>query len=410
MPDAPSRVQGSPTVPLAMLVGIALLSTGGPFGTDMYLPSLPQIADDLGTTASLTQLTITAFMVGMAVGQLVIGPLSDRAGRHRLLVGAMLVGLVASLICALAPSVWLFIVVRFFQGAAGGAGVTLGRSMIADRLSGATAASALSTMMVFTSVAPIIAPVIGGAVAGVAGWRAVFWTLAGIAVVQVVVAVALPETHPVEQRTTGGMSVVYRRMAGLFRVGPYVGHLVAFAIGFGAFFAFVSGSSFVMQEQFGLSAGQFSLVFAGNAVALVLANVVNSRVVKKVGPARMQATGQVLMVVGAVALLAGALTVHSLPAVVVPTFVVTVGTGLNLGNTTALAMDVAPGRAGAASALLGAGQFLTAGTVAPLVGLGEDRLLTMAVVMAVCAVTALSAGLVGRRGRPVSSGCAECPR
>ncbi len=411
MPDRTSRGKGgsapaapAATVSLAMLAGIALLSTGGPFGTDMYLPSLPEITDDLGTTASLTQLTITSFMVGMAVGQLVVGPLSDRAGRHRLLVAATVVGLVASVVCALAPSIWLFIVVRFFQGAAGGAGVTLGRSMIADRLHGAAAAAALSTMMIFTSVAPIVAPVVGGAVAGLAGWRAVFWTLAAVAVLQVVVALLLPETHPAGNRTEGAMLVVYRRMAGLFRVGPYVGHLVAFAIGFGGFFAFVSGSSFVMQEQFGLTPSQFSLVFAGNAVALVLANMVNARIVEKVGPARMQAVGQGLLLCGGLGLLLTALTVHSLVPVILFTFVATVGTGLNLGNTTALAMDLAPGRAGAASALLGAGQFLAAGVVAPVVGLGEDGLLTMATVMASCAAVAVVGGVYGRRGarpRPV---------
>lgn len=410
MPDTPLQRQdasagtgrtatSSATVPMAMLLGIALLSMGGPLGTDMYLPSLPEITEDLGTTASLTQLTITAFMVGMAVGQLVVGPLSDRAGRHRLLVVATVVGLVASVICALAPSIWLFVIVRFFQGAAGGAGVTLGRSMIADRLSGPAAAAALSTMMIFTSVAPIIAPVLGGAVAGLAGWRAVFWTLAGIAVAQVIVALLLPETHPEQNRTEGNMLVVYRRMAGLFRVGPYVGHLVAFAIGFGGFFAFVSGSSFVMQEQFGMTASQFSLIFAGNACALVLANVVNARVVGKVGPARMQAIGQVLLISGGLGLLVTALTVHELIPVIVFTFVATIGAGLNLGNTTALAMDLAPGRAGAASALLGAGQFLAAGVVAPIVGLGQDGLLTMATVMFSCASVAAVGGWVGRQGR-----------
>lgn len=385
-------------MPLAMLAGIALLSTGGPFGTDMYLPSLPEITDELDTTASLTQLTITAYMVGMAAGQLVIGPLSDRLGRNRLLVGATVVGLVSSVLCALAPSIGLFIVIRFFQGAAGGAGVTLGRAMIADRVQGAAAAAALSTMMMFTSMAPIIAPVVGGVVAGLAGWRAVFWTLAAIALLQVVVALALPETHAPEKRATGSILTVYRRMGGLFLIGPYMGHLVAFAVGFGVMFSFVSGSSFVMQEQFGLGPTAFSLVFAGNAVALVLANMANVRIVGRIGAPRMQIVGQTLLVTGAFGLLIVALTVHSLPLVIILTFVATVGSGFNMGNTTAQAMDLAPGRAGAASALLGAAQFLMAGAVAPVVGLGEDGLLTMATVMAVCASVAAVAGVVGRRG------------
>lgn len=381
-----------------MLLGIALLSTAGPFGTDMYLPSLPEITRDLGTTDSTTQLTITGFMVGMALGQLVMGPLSDRVGRHRMLATATVVWLVASVVCALVPGVGLFIAARFFQGAAGGTCVMLGRSMIADRASGAAAARALSTMMIFTAVAPILAPVIGGAVAGVAGWRSVFWVLAVLGVLELVVAVFLPETLKAENRATGSPLDAYRRMGGLFRVRAFVGHLVAFAVGFGVLFSFVSGSSFVMQEQLGMTPTGFSLIFAGNAVALVVTNMVNARIVGHVGPAALQRTGQVLLLVGAVALLVVALVAPSVPAVVVCMAVATVGTALNMGNTTALAMDLSAGRAGSGSALLGAGQFITAGIVAPLVGLGADGLLTMALVMTVCAVVALAAGAVGRRG------------
>lgn len=391
------RPAARPALPLAMLCGIALLSTAGPFGTDMYLPSLPEITRDLGTTDAVTQLTITGFMVGMALGQLVMGPLSDRVGRHRMLAAATVVWLAASVVCALVPGVGLFIVARFFQGAAGGTCVMLGRSMIADRASGAAAAQALSTMMIFTAVAPILAPVVGGAVAGVAGWHSVFWVLAAVGVLEFVVAVALPETLRRENRATGSPLDVYRRMGGLFRVRPFVGHLTAFAVGFGVFFSFVSGSSFVMQEQLGLSSGAFSLVFAGNAVAMVVTNMVNARIVGHFGPAVLQRTGHVLLVVGPVALLVVALTVPSVPAVVVCMLVATVGTALNMGNTTALAMDLSAGRAGAGSALLGAGQFLTAGVVAPLVGLGDDGLLTMALVMTVCAAVAAVAGVVGRR-------------
>lgn len=381
-----------------MLLGIALLSTAGPFGTDMYLPSLPEIGRDLAVGDSSVQLTITGFMVGMALGQLVMGPLSDRVGRHRMLATATVVWLVASVVCALVPGVGLFIVARFFQGAAGGTCVMLGRSMISDRTSGAGAARALSTMMVFTAVAPILAPVVGDAVAGLGSWRTVFWVLAVVGAVEFVVALALPETLPAERRATGSLGEVYRRMGGLLRIPAFLGHLVAFAIGFGAFFSFISGSSFVLQEQLGLSSQVFSFVFAGNAVALVVTNLVNAQVVERFGPATMQRTGQTLLVIGAVALLIVALTAPSVPAMVVCTAVVTVGTALNMGNTTALAMDLAQGRSGAGSALLGAGQFLMAGVVSPLVGLGGDGLLTMAVVMTVCAGVAGVAGLVGRRG------------
>ncbi len=384
-----------------MLAGIALLSTAGPFGTDMYLPSLPDISRDLGTTDSGTQLTITAFMVGMALGQLVMGPLSDRAGRHRMLTAATVVWLVASVLCAVVPGVGAFIVVRLFQGAAGGTCVMLGRSMIADRASGAAAAKALSTMMIFTAVAPIIAPVVGSAVAGLGDWRTVFWTLAAVGVLEVVVALSLPETLQRENRAPGPPGDVYRRMGGLFRIPAFVGHLGAFAVGFGVFFSFVSGSSFVMQEELGLSPAGFSLVFAGNAVALVVTNLVNARIVGHYGPATLQRAGHVLLVAGALSLLVVALVAPSVPAVVVCTAVATVGNALNMGNTTAQAMDLSRGRAGAGSALLGAGQFITAGAVAPLVGLGSDGLLSMSLVMTVCALIAAAAGVFARGRGPV---------
>lgn len=380
-----------------MLAGIALLSTAGPLGTDMYLPSLPEIGRDLQTSDSLVQLTITGFMVGMALGQLVMGPLSDRIGRHRILTTATVVWMVSSVICALVPNVTLFIVIRFFQGASGGTCVMLGRSMIADRAHGAAAAKALSTMMIFTAVAPILAPVVGSAVAGIGDWRWVFWVLGVLGVLELVVALALPETLVPERRATGSLGEVYRRMGGLFGVRPFVGHLVAFAVGFGVFFSFVSGSSFVMQEELGLSATGFSLVFAGNAVALVVTNLVNARIVGRFGPATLQRVGHICLMTGAGALLVVALVAPSVPAVVVCTFIATVGNALNMGNSTALAMDLARGRAGAGSALLGAGQFLVAGSVAPLVGLADDGLLNMAVVMTVCAFLAAVAGLFARR-------------
>ncbi|AGP30012.1 Bcr/CflA family efflux MFS transporter [Corynebacterium terpenotabidum] len=396
-------MKNTPALPLVMLVGIALLSTAGPFGTDMYLPSLPDITRDLGTTDPVTQLTITGFMVGMALGQLVMGPMSDRLGRHRMLVTATVVWLVASVACAMVPGVGLFIVARFFQGAAGGTCVMLGRSMIADRARGAAAAKALSTMMIFTAVAPILAPVVGGVVAGLGDWRTVFWALAAVGVLEVLVAVRLPETLDRERRARGSAWDVYRRMGGLFRVPAFVCHLVAFAVGFGVFFSFVSGSSFVMQEEMGLSATGFSFVFAGNALALVVTNLVNARIVGHYGPAVLQRTGHVLLVTGAVGLLVVALVAPSLPAVVVCTFIATIGNALNMGNTTAQAMDLSQGRAGAGSALLGSGQFLTAAVVAPLVGLGADGLVSMALVMTICAAIAAVAGVFGRRWAAVAA-------
>ena len=270
------------------LAGFALLSAGGPLGTDMYLPALPLIGRDLGASPAVVQLSITAYMVGMAMGQLLIGPLSDGRGRRGLLCFGMVLGLVASVVCAIAPTAAVLIAARLFQGVAGGTGVVLTRAMIADKLRGSAAAQALSVMMLIIGVAPILAPLLGGVINEAAGWRAIFFTLALIALAQILVAWRQPETLPVERRHGGGPVRMYRNMLGLFRRPAFVGYAMAFAFGFGTMFAFIAGSSFVYQEVFGLSSVGFSAMFALNAVALLSANSLNIRLVGRLGARQLQ--------------------------------------------------------------------------------------------------------------------------
>lgn len=393
---------------LLTLAGFALLSAGGPLGTDMYLPALPLISKDLSTTPAMTQLSITAYMIGMALGQVVIGPLSDGKGRRGLLIGGMALGLVASLVCATAPSIAVLIAARLFQGVAGGTGVVLTRAMIADRLRGSAAARAFSVMMLIIGVAPILAPLLGGVINHATSWRGIFWTLAVIALAQIAVSLSLPETLPAERRNEGGPMRMYRNMLGLFRRPAFLGYAVAFAFGFGVMFAFISGSSFVYQDVFGLSPVAFSVMFAMNAVALMLANSVNIRVVARVGTRRMQRTAMILIAVGAVAVLLCALFLPrdasgAMYVMAVAVFVATFGVGLNTSNATALAQELTAGRAGAGSALLGAGQFVVAGVMSPLVGLGSDRLLAMAVCMVASVAVAIAGTVVASKLHPAEA-------
>lgn len=385
-----------------VLAGLALLAAGGPLGTDMFLPSVPDITRALGTADASTQLAIAAFMLGMGVGQVILGPLSDATGRKKLLVGGMVLGIFASILCAVAPTIAVLIAARFLQGIAGGSGVVLARAIISDRASGEEAARGYAVMMTIICVAPVLAPLIGSVIAEVFDWRAIFWTLAIIAVAQVVVALSLPESLPPEARSTQGPVRTYGNMVTLLRSRVFAGYTLSFAFGCGTMFSFISASSVMYQEQLGLEPMVFSVMFAINAAALIVTNLVNVRFVGRFGPRKLQTTGVVFLVVGAglsVATALFGLPVYSGDGVVVPswfvvlvaagTFIATCGSGLCMSNSTALGQSFAPRSAGAASAVLGAAQYLVAGTVSPLVAVGSNNLLTMAVMMLGCSLLAL---------------------
>lgn len=384
-----------------MLLGLALLAAGGPLGTDMYLPSLPEMTRVFGTSESTTQLSLSTYMIGMGLGQLIFGPLSDSLGRKRLLVAGMVLGIVASVVCATAPSIEVLVVARLAQGTAGGMGVVLARAIISDRVHGMAAARAFSVLMLIIGVGPVVAPLVGGAIVEFWSWRGVFWLLCAIAVVQTLVALSMPESLPVDRRSLDGPIRTYRNMGSLLAQPAFVGYLVAFGVGFGVLFSFIAGSSVMMQDQLGLSPLLFSWVFAANAVALVAGNVANVRLVGRFGSARLQLVGVGLLLTGSLGLLAVALlgshdSAAVVPLILVCTLVSTGGNGLNMSNTTALAQDLARGRAGSGSALLGASQFAVAAVVSPMVTQGADHLLTMASMMVACAVLAAVGTAVAR--------------
>lgn len=390
-----------------MLAGLALLAAGGPLGTDMYLPSLPEITRTFNTIDANTQLTLSAYMIGMGLGQLIFGPLSDSLGRKKLLVTGMFLGIFASLACAVAPSIAVLIGGRLVQGIAGGMGVVLARAIISDRVHGSAAARAFSMLMLIIGVAPVIAPLIGGAIEQVSQWRTVFWTLVAIAFVQSVVALNMPETLPKQKRSEHGPMRTYRNMGSLLRMLPFLGYTVAFGVGFGVMFSFISGSSLMLQEQLGLSPLHYSWVFAANATAIIVGNVVNIRLVGRFGPARMQAIGVGMMLGASVLFLLVALVLPkdapwAVAVVLVCTLVATSGNGLNMANTTALAQQLAVGRAGAGSAVLGASQFAVAGIVSPLAAMGNNHMLTIASLMVACGAIAALGTVIARKTAPVA--------
>jgi DHA1 family bicyclomycin/chloramphenicol resistance-like MFS transporter len=366
-----------------MLCVLALLSAIAPLATDMYLPGLPVMAESLRTSAPSVQLTLTTFMAGLGIGQLVVGPLSDGLGRRRLLLAATVVTTIAAMVCALAPSVQTLIAARLFQGLSGGAAIVLARACIADRARGDNAARLFSIMMIIGGVAPVIAPLIGGALLGPVGWRGIFWVLAGAGFVMVLgVLTLVPETLPVEKRHGGGLAALARNLRYVVGNRVYLGYALTFIFGFGALFAYISASPFVVQNVLGLSPGQFSIVFAINASGMVIAAIANTRLLGTFRARQLLGFGVTVLLVGGAVLLIAATTIDA-PSwwmLLVPLFVSVASLGFVMGNATALAQGEVTEASGTGSALLGAGQFGLAALVSPLVGVAGP---TTAVPMAV---------------------------
>ncbi|HYH90384.1 MAG TPA: Bcr/CflA family multidrug efflux MFS transporter [Solirubrobacteraceae bacterium] len=386
-----------------LVIVLGSVNAIGPLSIDMYLPAFPEITRALETSASSVQLTLTACVAGLALGQLVMGPLSDRLGRRLPLIAAMATYSVASLLCATASSVEMLIGLRFVQGLAGAGGLVISRAVVRDLYSGAAAVRLFSSLMLVTGLAPILAPLAGGQLLGLTPWEGIFVTLSILsALIAVLAAVGLRETLPAERRSTSGLRRTVQTMASLLRDHSFLGYALASGLTFGALFAYISGSSFVLQRIYGMSPQLYSLAFAMNGLGLIAASQVNARVVERVGPTRLLRRGIGCVVVSALMLLVvvsvGGLTVW---AVLAPMFVIVSSLAFVLPNATALALADHASVAGTASALLGVIQFLVGAIAAPLVGVaGPDTAVPMGVVMALLALGALTALQVAGQRRP----------
>ena len=365
----------------------------GPLSMDLYLPAFPQMAADLGASQAAVQLTLTADVIGLVVGQLVLGPLSDARGRRGLLIGSTVICAIASALCALAPSAALLAVWRFVQGAAGGGGIVLARAIAADVAEGVAAARLFSLFMTVSSVAPIVAPVLGGGLLVATGsWRPMFWLLTATSAVLALAAWRLiPETLPAEKRHSGGLRQTGRAFVGLARDRVFVGYALTVAFAYASLFGYISGSSFALQDVYGLTATQFSLVFAANAAGMIVLGLLNARLVRRFPVRRLLVVGLASSTVAAAVLLVAVLTGSSLVAVLAPLFVVVATRGLVSSNATVLGVQQAPA-AGSASAILGALRFAGGVLVTPLMALGgEGTALPMVAVVAGGAIAALLA-------------------
>jgi MFS transporter, DHA1 family, multidrug resistance protein len=362
----------------------------------MYLPGLPALAATLDAPAWAAQLTLTACLAGLALGQIIVGPLSDRLGRRPPLLVGVGAYAAASLLCALAPSVYALVVLRFVQGLAGAAGIVIARAVVRDLYSGREAARFFSLLMLVNGAAPILAPVLGGQVLTVTSWRGVFVVLAVIGVLLLAgTATGVPETLAAERRHAGGVAGTLRTFGRLLADRGFLGHALACGLCFGAMFAYIAGSPFVLQDIYGASPQLFSVMFAVNALGIVAASQLNRALLRRLEPRAVMVGALTTQALAGVALLAAVAAGTGVWPVVALLFVVVASLGLVMPNATALALADHPDVAGSASGLLGVMQFIVGAATAPLVGVaGTDTALPMAMLIAALGLGGVLAGTV----------------
>ena len=375
----------------------------GPFATDTYIAALPALQRSLQTTAGTAQLTLTAFLVGLAAGQLAVGPVSDGRGRRGPLLVSTAVFAVTSLLCALAPSGPALVGIRLVQGLAAGGGVAVGRAVVGDRYSGKEAAARFATLAAVFFLGPVVAPAVGAVLLAVGSWRVVFVGLAVLGVAMLAaVALGVPETLPPQRRQGSGFADTAARMADLLGDRVFLRHVLVQCLAAAGFFTYIGGSSFVLQTAYGVSPSRYALVFATNAAAMAAASALARLVVPRTGPAPLRLAGLLLSAAGSAGLLALALADPAargplaLPWALLA--VAVAGMGLSAPATMALAQEAGRRSGGTASALQGGLTFAAGAAATPLSGLlGADRLLPLAASMAVFFAAALVLLVATRR-------------
>lgn len=386
-----------PIVPLALIVGVS------PFATDMYIPALPAIARDLATTPGAVQLSLTAFLVAFAVGQLLAGPVSDGTGRRPLMLVGTAVFALASVGCALAPDAGTLVVARVLQGLAGAAGAVAGRAMVSDVTDGPRMAKVFGTLAAINAIGPVVAPLAGGAVLTVASWRLMFVVLAVLgAVFFVFVVLRFHETLPPARRGGVGFAANRDRIRQLLAIGRFRAYVLTGVLSTIGFFAYIATSSFVFQIQYGFSEELYTLVFATNASMMIVTTLVFRRVVGRWSEDGLLSFGLAIGTLGALGVLASALLGLGPVPVWCSLAVVTGAWGFVLPAAMTRTQHVGAAHPGTAAALQGGLTFGLGGLGTPLAGLLGGTALAMGAVMAALMAAAVVVQLVAtRRARAV---------
>ena len=388
LPDEEELRRTRGKVTAIVILVLTTLSAIGPLATDMYIPAFPEVAEELGTTASRMQLTITAFFLGTASGQIVAGPLSDRLGRRGPLLIGIILCLLASIGCAMAPSAEVLLVLRVIQGIGGGFGMVLGRAVLIDMTDGPELFRIMNIMQGVGGVAPIVAPLLGGIILVFGQWREIFLVIAAMSLISLLgVIFLIPESLPVSRRHSGGFRTFLRNCRTLLGRRIFVAYMLVNAFSAFALMAYVSASSFVVQEMLGFTSSEYSVSFAINSMGMMAMSLLSARLTRTIHPRRLIRVGLIVVSLASFSLLIGSLFLDTPAWIVLPAFFFTVAPqGMIFGNGGALASDQAREFAGTGSAMLGLGFSFAASIAAPLVGVaGTHSSLPMAIAM-VCGV------------------------
>ena len=365
------------------LISLILVTGVGPLATDTYIASLPEVRATLGTTSTVAQLTLTFFIAGMAIGQLLSGPVSDSRGRRGLILASSATFTLMSLLCAMAPTGPALVAERAVQGLVAGTGVAVGRAVVTDRYVGARAAAAYGTLTSASLIGPVVAPAVGGALLTVGDWRTIFLFLGGVGVLMTSLAfLGIPETLPVERRQASGLREVAGRMRDLLTDRAFVAPVVVQCLVVAGFFVYIGGSSIVLQTQVGITQQQYTLLFATNALVMVAASVTFRLLVVRTGAVLLRRVAMAVATVAAGVLFAACVLapghVPPLTLVWAPLAVMLGGLGMFLPASTSITQAAGRRSAGTAAALGGGIPFLSGALTTPLTGLlGSQTVLTM---------------------------------
>ena len=376
-----------------MILVLGAMVALGPLTIDMYLPALPGIAEELSVSSSVVQLTLTGTLAGLALGQLIVGPLSDSLGRRRPLMAGIVLHMLASLLCLFAPSIAVLGVARGLQGMGAAAAMVVAIAVVGDLFDESVAATVLSRLMLVLGVAPVVAPSLGAAVLLKASWHWVFAALVILAGgLLLLAALALPETLPASHRRPLKMRGIAATYVELLRDVRFVILVLVAALGMSGLFAYIAGASFVLQGHYGLDQQAFALVFGAGAVALIGATQLNVVLLRRFGPQTIVVWALVAASLAGVVFVGVSFSqVGGLPGFVLPVWAILAAMGLVIPNAPAVALSRHPDAAGTAAALLGAAQFGLGAAVAPLVGVLGNGEIALALVMTAGMVIALLA-------------------
>ncbi|CAI0723797.1 Sulfonamide resistance protein [Serratia liquefaciens] len=369
---------------------LGLLASLGPLCIDLYLPALPEMAGELNTSTATAQLSLTAGLLGLGVGQLIFGPYSDKLGRMRPLLVSLTLLLFASLWCALAPNIDQLLIARLLQGLAGAGGAVISRAIARDLYSGHELTRFFALLMLVNGLAPIVAPVLGGAMLQFMDWRGIFGVLAGIAVLLFTLAsLKLSESLPAERRSQGGILAMLQSLGGLLTQRQFMGLCLTQGFVMAGMFAYIGASPFVLQQIYGLSPQMFSLCFAINGVGLIISAQISSRLSIHWGERKVLKGGLTLAAISSLLLLLAASLHAPLVLLLVPLFFSVAVIGIVGPTASSLAMQSQGDKAGSASALIGVSMFALGACSVPLTGLGGTSSVSMALTIVGCYAIAI---------------------